>query len=389
MSHYKHFTTKEREKILFFLAQEKTISFIAKELQRDKSSVSREIKRNTNTEGIYSPSYAQKQYEIRRRKCGRKPLLLNADINKTVQFLFLQYQWSPEQISFRLKHEKNPIQISYATIYRGIYRGFLEEGKLSPGQRGVARKLRHKGKTRNKNGCIETRGKIKISHHISERPEQANQRERIGDWEADTVAGVTGKACLVTLVDRKSRYLLCEKVAKKDSISVKQGGHLRVCGDDLGEGQQRMDDVFCNGVGGRGFCTEDAHQRSGGQMPGLDLVVLMDEVQQVELLALILVQALGLDIEHGIGVHSHLLGVQQPVGQCFLVGLFHSSQLAEHRLVLGKGQQFFQLGGVLAEAGANVLFQRGGQARVALQQPAAEGDAVGLIVELFRVHRLA
>ena len=45
-----------------------------------------------------------------------KPLLLNADIHKTVQFLFLQYQWSPEKISFRLKHEKNPIQISYATI---------------------------------------------------------------------------------------------------------------------------------------------------------------------------------------------------------------------------------------------------------------------------------
>ena len=45
-----------------------------------------------------------------------KPLLLNADIYKTVQLLFLKYQWSPEQISFRLKHEKNPIQISYATI---------------------------------------------------------------------------------------------------------------------------------------------------------------------------------------------------------------------------------------------------------------------------------
>ena len=85
MSHYKHFTTKEREKILFFLAQEKTISFIAKELQRDKSSVSREIKRNTNTEVIYSPSYTQKQYEIRRRKCGRKPLLLNVDIHKTIK----------------------------------------------------------------------------------------------------------------------------------------------------------------------------------------------------------------------------------------------------------------------------------------------------------------
>ena len=104
-----------------------------------------------------------------------KPLLLNADIHKTVQLLFLQYQWSPEQISFRLKHEKNLIQISYATIYRGIYRGFLEEGKLSPGQLGGARKLRHRGKTRHKNGCIETRGKIKISHHISRSEEHTSE----------------------------------------------------------------------------------------------------------------------------------------------------------------------------------------------------------------------
>ena len=120
-------------------------------------------------------------------------------------------------------------------------------------------------------------------------------------------------------------------------------------------------------------------------MPCLDLVVLVDEVQQVELLALILVQALGLDIEHCIGVHAHLLGVQQPIGKRFLVGLFHGGQLAEHRLVIGKGQQFFQLGGVLAEAGADVLFQRSSQARVAFQQPAAEGDAVGLVIELLRV----
>ena len=55
------------------------------------------------------------------------------------------------------------------------------------------------------------RGKIKISHHISERPEQANQRERIGDWEADTVAGVTGKACLVTLVDREKSCCCAKK----------------------------------------------------------------------------------------------------------------------------------------------------------------------------------
>ena len=72
---------------------------------------------------------------------------------------------------------KNPIQISYATIYRGIYRGFLEEGKLSPGQRGVARKLRHKGKTRHKNGCIETRGIKLVITFQNDQNKQINERE--------------------------------------------------------------------------------------------------------------------------------------------------------------------------------------------------------------------
>ena len=48
-------------------------------------------------------------------------------------------------------------------------------------------------------------GQIQISHEIDERPASADKRSRLGDWEGDTVAGVTGKACIVTLVDRKSR----------------------------------------------------------------------------------------------------------------------------------------------------------------------------------------
>ena len=121
-----------------------------------------------------------------------------------------------------MKLENNPISISYSTIYRGIYAGLLEEYPLSNGQRGVARKLRHRGKTRHVKNYIETRGKIRISHHIEERPLIANNRERLGDWEADTVAGKTGKACLITLTDRKSRFLLCEKAAKKASDEVSE-----------------------------------------------------------------------------------------------------------------------------------------------------------------------
>ena len=68
-----------------------------------------------------------------------------------------------------------------------------------------------------------------------------------------------------------------------------------------------------------------------------------------------------------------------------LLAFFYGGQLAQHGFVVGEGQQLLQLGSVLAEAGTDVLFQRGGQARVTFQQPAAEGDAVGLVVELFRV----
>lgn len=82
--------------------------------------------------------------------------------------------------------------------------------------------LRHRGKTRHTKSHQENRGKIKISYSIHERPQVINGRERIGDWEADTVIGKTGKACLVTLVDRKTRYLLYGKVPKKNSNFVKQ-----------------------------------------------------------------------------------------------------------------------------------------------------------------------
>ena len=57
----------------------------------------------------------------------------------------------------------------------------------------------------------------------------------------------------------------------------------------------------------------------------------------------------------------------------------------QHIGILGIGQQFFQLGGILAETGANQGFNLFDQCGVTFQQPAAEGDAVGLVVELFRV----
>ncbi len=93
----------------------------------------------------------------------------------------------------------------------------LDSPKPSYGSRGVIRKLRHRGKTRRKKGTVETRGKIVISNRIQQRPEGAETCQVIGHWEADTVAGKAGPACLVTITDRCSRYLLVGKIAKKYS----------------------------------------------------------------------------------------------------------------------------------------------------------------------------
>lgn len=133
--------------------------------------------------------------------------------------LFLEYQWFPEQISARLAYENSPFRISYNTIYRAIYAGLFDTDaqRQSHGNRGSIRKLRYRGKTRRRKGAEETRGKIVISNRIHERPGEAEQRKVIGHWEADTVIGKRNSACLVTITDRCSRYLLAKKIPQKRS----------------------------------------------------------------------------------------------------------------------------------------------------------------------------
>ena len=100
-------------------------------------------------------------------------LEIDHNLSNTVKHLFLDYQWSPEEIEGRLRLEYGKAVISYQTIYRAIYRGHFDD-KLSHGARGVIRKLRHRGKTRHTKDHVENRGRISISHTIHERPENAN-----------------------------------------------------------------------------------------------------------------------------------------------------------------------------------------------------------------------
>jgi len=222
MSHYQHLSIKERESILKLLAEGKGVREISRIIGRSAGTISRELNRNSSKDG-YWPAEAEKKYRKRRQKCCRKRILDDPENKAFVQRKILEDQWSPEQIANRTKLENSTCQVSHSTIYRAIYAGRLEVRKLSHGERGIARKLRHRGKTRRRKGEEETRGKLRISNSIEERPQAANDRSELGHWEADTVAGKTGSSCLITLTCRKSRLLLSLKIPKKTSAHVRDG----------------------------------------------------------------------------------------------------------------------------------------------------------------------
>lgn len=91
---------------------------------------------------------------------------------------------------------------------------------MSRGNRELVRSLRHRGKIRYIKEHIETRGKIRITNSIHDRPAATNDGSEFGHWGADTVAGKVGGVCLVTLIDRHSLFLLAGKILKRSSANV-------------------------------------------------------------------------------------------------------------------------------------------------------------------------
>ena len=212
MRHYGHLTLCEREDIMLMRREGRKITEIAEAIGRSKSTVSRELRRNS-CQRFYRASTAQGRYESRRKACRRPRILDNDDLFRLVGDKFLGEQWSPEQIEGRLALELGASPVSDSTIYRAIAEGRFD---ACIGGRRAACRLRRKGRRR-RSPQSERRGKITGARDIGERPAEAESRARLGDWEADTVAGVAGGACLVTLVDRKSGYLVGGKCARKAS----------------------------------------------------------------------------------------------------------------------------------------------------------------------------
>ena len=116
--------------------------------------------------------------------------------------------WSPDQISGRLKDD-DIASISHETIYQHIW-----EDKRTGGI--LYKHLRHNGKKYNKRfSSTAGRGCIPNRVDITERPQIAEQKARIGDWESDTVISAISKTALLTVVDRHSKFTRIKKIGRK------------------------------------------------------------------------------------------------------------------------------------------------------------------------------
>jgi IS30 family transposase len=182
---------------------------IAETIGVHKSTISREIGRNIGQRG-YRPKQAQQKALERRDKA--KARILGTEWELIEQLIAVD--WSPEQISGYLRKEQL-LLVSHEWIYQHIY-----QDKHAGG--GLWKHLRCQKKRRKRYGSYEKRGQIPERVWIDERPLVVEQRDRLGDWEADTIISKGKQKAIVTLTERMSRMTLLKKVEDRTAETVKQ-----------------------------------------------------------------------------------------------------------------------------------------------------------------------
>ena len=215
MSFYRHVTLEDRIRIKTYLEQGLTQSTIAVKLGFHKSTISREIRRNSGQKG-YRYKQAQALSE-ERQLCRQAPTKMRPAMVSKIREL-LSIQWSPQQISERLKLERQ-VAVSHETIYKYCYEDFKDGGSLYTNLRFSHRQRRprfpRKGKDR--------RGVIKDAISIEQRPKSANDRSRVGHWERDLMLGANRSEAILMITDRKTREVLLVKLPDKSAAGALKG----------------------------------------------------------------------------------------------------------------------------------------------------------------------
>lgn len=197
----KHLTSVQRNQIEVLLKTKTSIKTVAQLLDTDKSTIYREINRNKKKR-IYSANFAQQICTERKERFGR-PRKFTDQARKFVVEKLTKEQWSPEQIVGFAGLNNIPM-VSHERIYQFIRQDKKEGGLLWTHTR---HKLKHR-----KRPVSGKQVNIKNKVSIELRPSIVDTQERCGDWEIDTIIGENQKGAILTITERKTGFLLMEKM---------------------------------------------------------------------------------------------------------------------------------------------------------------------------------
>lgn len=210
---YRQITEGERYAMHALRMQGLTHAAIARVVGRHRSTIAREFQRNSKPcNGYYRPMSAHTYAATRRSHSRRNTRFTPTDWAMIDRLLGID--WSPEQIAGRCARD-HVLLISHETIYRHIWRDKKRGGVLHMHLRRANKPFRKRY------AHYDSRGKLGGKRPIAARPLGAEHRTQLGHWEGDTVLGDSqGGACILTLVDRKSRFTLIGKLARRTGREV-------------------------------------------------------------------------------------------------------------------------------------------------------------------------
>ncbi len=201
---YKQLTSDERDLIAVHRANGFTISDIAKMLNRNKSTISRELRRNSpKSSKIYLANYAHKKAKKRKKQAAMKEELKCHKIRKFVKNK-LQEGWSPEIIAGTLALKPANLKISHESIYLYIYK--KRPDLVQYLARSHKKRFKRVPKTNKKNNRIPNR------IFIDQRPKEINDRSEFGHWESDSVVSRQSRVALAVSVERISKLVKIKKI---------------------------------------------------------------------------------------------------------------------------------------------------------------------------------
>lgn len=221
-NNYQRLSLSEREEISRMLALGHSLRSVSRKLDRQPSSISREVRLGNCNRNTYRAVTAEHRARRRasRRKCGKRKLFLFGRLRHYV-FRKIRLNWSPEQIAEALKRDYPDdisMRISSESIYTYIYvlpRGSLKQELLDC--------LRHPRKYRHHRRALgkpPIERKLEDMLSIEERPKEVESRIVPGHWEGDLIIGRNRQSALGTLVERTTRTTILVPVKSRQAFEV-------------------------------------------------------------------------------------------------------------------------------------------------------------------------